>query len=128
MGEDLAEAGAAVIAEHRVRPLLNHGTVGGAGGDPRLLDRPLLAQRPTPAPPRHIQSIAARGACGKTRVGPQNRRPDHERTKTWGHDVCVLLSTDGDAVTNRWWDWRCGCGRWVRVCAPPDWSGEGSER
>jgi hypothetical protein len=33
-----------------------------------------------------------------------------------GHDVRVLLSTYGDAVTNRWWDWRCGCGRWARRC------------
>src|ERR1039458_5563501 len=50
LGEDLAEAGAAVIAEHRVRPLLNHGTVAGAGGDQRLLDRALLALRQAPAP------------------------------------------------------------------------------
>jgi len=26
----------------------------------------------------------------------QNRRPDQERTKTWGHDVRVLLSTYGE--------------------------------
>src|ERR1039458_2798142 len=50
LGEDLAEAGAAVIAEHRVRPLLNHGTVAGAGGDQRLLDRALLALRQAPPP------------------------------------------------------------------------------
>ena len=25
----------------------------------------------------------------------QNRRPDQERTKTWGHDMRVLLSTYG---------------------------------
>jgi hypothetical protein len=30
--EDLPEAGVAVIAEHRDRPLLDHGTVGDAGG------------------------------------------------------------------------------------------------
>jgi hypothetical protein len=35
------------------------------------------------------------GACRKTRVVRQNRRPDQERTKTWGHDVRVLLSTYG---------------------------------
>src|SRR3954451_5979879 len=34
-----------------------------------------------------------------------------------GHDGRVLLSTDGDAATNRWWDWRCGCWRWARRCA-----------
>jgi hypothetical protein len=39
LGEDLTEAGVAVIAEHRDRPLLNHGTVGDAGVDQRLLDR-----------------------------------------------------------------------------------------
>jgi hypothetical protein len=35
LGEDLAAVGVAVIAEHRDRPLLNHGTVGDAGGDQR---------------------------------------------------------------------------------------------
>ena len=56
----------------------------------------------------------------------QNRRPDQERTKTWGHDVRVLLSTYGGrgdeplvglAVRLR------ALGAEVRVCAPPD-SGE----
>ena len=46
-----------------------------------------------------------------------------------GHDQRVLLSTDGRrgdeplvglAVRLRRWE--------VRVCAPPDWTGEGSER
>jgi hypothetical protein len=32
-----------------------------------LLDRPLLALRQARAPPRHIQSIATRGACFKPR-------------------------------------------------------------
>jgi hypothetical protein len=38
LAEDLAEAGVGVIAEHRDRLLHNHGTVGDAGGDQRLLD------------------------------------------------------------------------------------------
>ena len=37
----------------------------------------------------------AGGACGKTRVVLQNRRLDQERTKTWGHDVRVLVLTYG---------------------------------
>src|ERR1700729_2580229 len=41
--------------------------------------------------PCHFQRIADWGACRKTRVVLQNRRPDQERTKTWGHDVRVLL-------------------------------------
>jgi vancomycin aglycone glucosyltransferase len=78
-----------------------------------------------------LLTYSAPGACGKTRVGPQNRRPDQERTKPWGHDVRVLLSTDagrgdeplvGLAVRLRALDAE------VRVCAPPDWPGEGSER
>jgi len=54
----------------------------------------------------------------------QNRRPDQERTKTWGQDVRVLLSTYGGrgefgplvglAVRLR------ALGAEVRVCAPPD--------
>jgi vancomycin aglycone glucosyltransferase len=53
----------------------------------------------------------------------QNRRPDQERTKTWGHDVRVLVSTYGGrgdellvglAVRLR------ALGAEVRVCAPPD--------
>jgi len=74
--------------------------------------------------PCHSQPIAHRRACGKTRVGPQNRRPDQKWTKTWGDDVRVLLSTDGGrcdeplvgpAVPLR------APGAEVRVCAPPDW-------
>ena len=53
----------------------------------------------------------------------QNRRPDQERTKTWGHDVRVLLSTYGGrgdeplvglAVRLR------ALGAEVRVCVLPD--------
>jgi hypothetical protein len=77
------------------------------------------------------------GACGKTRVVLQNRRPDQERTKTWGHDVRVLLSTYGGrgdeplvGLTVR----LRALGAEVRVCAPPDWaerpadSSEGRQR
>jgi hypothetical protein len=87
-----------------------------------------------------LASFAQRqtGGCGKTRVVLQNRRPDQERTKTWGHGVRVLLSTYGGrgdeplvglAVRLR------ALGAEVRVCAPPDWaerpadsSEEGNER
>jgi hypothetical protein len=88
-------------------------------------------QRQGDLAPCHFQRIAHQGACGKTRVGPQNRRPDQERTKGWGHDVRVLLSTDrgrgeeplvGPALRLR------ALGAEACVCAPPKWSGEGSER
>ena len=55
----------------------------------------------------------------------QNRRLDQERTKTWGHDVRVLLSTYGGrgdeplvglAVRLR------ALGAAVRVCVLPDWA------
>ena len=45
--------------------------------------------------------------------------------------ACVVVVDGRDAVTNRWWDWRCGCGRWVRRCAcarRPTGRGEGNER
>ncbi len=38
----------------------------------------------------HFQRIAHRGACGKTRVVLQNRRPDSAPTRRRGHDVGVL--------------------------------------
>jgi hypothetical protein len=80
--------------------------------------------------PCHFQRIAHRGACGKARVGPQNRRLDQKWTKTWGHDVRVLLSTDGGrgdeplvgpAVRLRALG-RCACAR------RPTGRGEGSKR
>jgi hypothetical protein len=94
-------------------------------------------QRQGDLTPCHFQRIAGWGACGKTRVVLQNRRPDQERTKTWGHDVRVLLSAYGGrgdeplvalAVRLR------ALGVEVRVCAPPDWaerpadSSEGRQR
>ena len=88
-------------------------------------------QRQGALTPCHFQRIAHRGACGKTRVGPQNRRPDQERRRH-GATTCVCCCRrTGDAVTNRWWDWRCDCGRWARRCAcarRPTGRGEGSER
>ena len=74
-----------------------------------------------------LLTYSAPGACGKTRVGPQNRRPDQERTKTWGHDVRVLLSTDGGRGDEPLVG-LAGADAEVCVCAPPDWSGEGSQR
>jgi len=44
--------------------------------------------------------------------------------------VCCCRRT-GDAATDRWWDWRCGCGRWAWRCGcarRPTGQGEGSER
>jgi vancomycin aglycone glucosyltransferase len=64
------------------------------------------------------------GRAAESAAGPKWK-------KTWGHDVRVLLSTDrgrggeplvGPAVRLR------ALGAEVRVCAPPDWSGEDSER
>ena len=67
----------------------------------------------------------------------QNRQPDQERAKTWGHDVRVWLSTYGGrgaeplvglAVRLR------ALGAEVRVSAPPGWaerragSSEGRQR
>ena len=66
--------------------------------------------------PCHFQRIANWGLAARPGSCCRIVRPDQERTKTWGHDVRVLLSTYGDAVTNRWWDWRCGCERWARRC------------
>jgi hypothetical protein len=99
-------------------------------GAPPLCKKVVSSQRTTEAKARRSHSLplltySAPGACGKTWVGPQNRRPDQESTKTWGHDVRVL-STDGGrgdgplvglAVRLR------ALGVEVRVCAPPDWSG-----
>ena len=68
-----------------------------------------------------VDRAADWGACRKTRVVLQNRRPDQERTTTWGHDVRVLLSTYGGrgdvgplvglAVRLRRSARRCGCAR-----------------
>src|SRR5580704_5999711 len=89
----------------------------------RRLSVPSGRQRQGDLTPCHFYRIADWGACGKTRVVLQNRRPDQERTKTWGHDVRVWLSTYGGrgaeplvglAVRLR------ALGAEVRVCAPPD--------
>ena len=74
-------------------------------------------QRQGDLTPCHFQRIAHRGACGKTRVGPQNRRPEQERTKTWGHDVRVSLSTDGGRGDEPPVpDWSGGRQREMRTC------------
>ena len=44
--------------------------------------------------PLHFQSIAHWGACGKTRVMPQNGWPGQNLRKR-GHEVRVLLSVCG---------------------------------
>ena len=58
--------------------------------------------------PCHSQRIAHQGACGKTRVVAQNRRP---RTTTGGNGstTCVCCRRMGEAVTsNQWRDRQCG--------------------
>ncbi len=76
--------------------------------------------------PSHSQAIAHPGACGKTRVVPQNRRPKPEPAEMGSHEMRVLLSTYGSrgdvepmvalAVQLR------ALGAEVRVCAPPDFA------
>ena len=71
----------------------------------------------------HFQSIAHLGACGKTRVMPQNRRPGPEPAENGSREVRVLLSAYGSrgdvepmaglAVRLR------ALGAQVRACAPP---------
>ena len=61
-------------------------------------------QRQGKLTPCHFQRIADRGACGKPPVVLQNRRPDQERTKTWGHDVRVLLQGNGARLPRRYRD------------------------
>ncbi len=67
--------------------------------------------------PFHSQHIAHRGACGKTQVVPQNRRPRPEPAEM-GVATCVCFCRrPGRAGTsNRWSDSRCGCGHSVRRC------------
>jgi hypothetical protein len=75
------------------------------GGGECLSDegsRALGFQRePTPC---HYQRIAHRGACGKTRVVPQNRWPKPESTGT-GVAKCVWCCrrTGRAGTSNRWW-------------------------
>jgi len=70
--------------------------------------------------------LAARPGSGRRIDGRTKNGRRHGATTC----VCCCRRT-GDAVTNRWWDWRCGCWRWARrcVCASrPTGRGEGSER
>jgi hypothetical protein len=62
------------------------------------------------------------GRAAESAAGP---RADEDM----GHDVRVFV-VDGraDAVTNRWWDWRCGCGAGRGGARRPTGRGEGSER
>jgi hypothetical protein len=71
--------------------------------------------------------LAARPGSGR-RIGGRTRNGRGHGATTC---VCCCCRRMGDAVTNRWWDWRCGCGRWARSCAcarRPTGRGEGSER
>src|SRR3712207_561665 len=74
--------------------------------------------------PFHFQRIAHRGACGKTRVVPHNRRPRQDLRRKRGTKLRVVLSTYGSggdvepmvalAVRSR------ALGVEARMCAPPD--------
>ena len=76
--------------------------------------------------PFHLQHIAHRGACGKTRVVPQNDWPKPEPADIGGSEMRVLLWTWGSrgdvepmlgfAVALR------ALGAEVRMCAPPDFA------
>jgi hypothetical protein len=69
---------------------------------------------PTPC---HFQRIAHRGACGKTRVVPQNRgaRPGPAEAGV-AECVCCCRRMGRAGASNRWWDSRCGCGSSARRC------------
>jgi len=87
-------------------------------GAPPLRQKVVNSQRTTKARRCYSLPFLTYSRLGglRPRVVLQNRRPDQEWTKTWGHDVRVLLSNYGGRDDNRWWDWRCGCGRWAWRC------------
>src|SRR6185503_2157684 len=74
----------------------------------------------------HFQHITHPGACGKTRVMPQNRWPKPQPAESRGSKMRVLLSTWGSrgdvepllglAVQLQ------ALGAQVRMCAPPDFA------
>ena len=105
-------------------------------GAPPLRKKVVSSQRPTKAKARrsHPLPLLTYSAPGGLRQDPGRAAESAAGPRTdedMGHDVRVLLSTDGGrgdeplvglAVRLR------ALGAEVRVCAPPDWSGEGSER
>jgi hypothetical protein len=64
--------------------------------------------------PFHSQPIAHRGACGKTGVVPQNRRPGPIPTGNGGYDMRVLLADVWVARGRRTDGWTCAAvaGTW----------------
>src|SRR3954454_15413731 len=80
-----------------------------------------MSTRPIP-----LQHIAHRGACGKTRVVPQNRRPKPESTEMRVAKMRVLLMTYGsrgdvEPMVGLAMQLRA-VGAEVQVCAPPDFA------
>jgi hypothetical protein len=67
--------------------------------------------------PRHFEHIAHRGACGKTRVVPQNCRPRPEAAEMEGFATCVRVV---DAHVRPPWPARSAPTerRWPRSAAP----------
>ena len=103
-------------------------------GAPPLRKKVVSSQRTTKARRSHSLPLLTYSAPGGLRQDPGRAAESSAGPRT-DEDIGprrVLLSTGrGDAVTNRWWDWRCGCGRWARRCAcarRPTGRGEGSER
>jgi hypothetical protein len=108
-----------------------------AGGAPPLRKKVVSSQRTTKAKARrsHSLPLLMYSAPGGLRQGPGRAAESAAGPRTdedMGATTCVCCCRrTGDAVTNRWWDWRCGCGRWARRCAcarRPTGRGEGSER
>ncbi len=51
--------------------------------------------------------LAARPGSGRSIAGRTKNGRRH------GATTCVCCCRRTGAVANRWWDWRCGCGRWA---------------
>ncbi len=77
---------------------------------------PATPERRVPTP-FHSQHRAHRGACGKTRVVPQNHRPRPEPTEMGvAKCVCCCRRMGRAGTSNRWWHSRRRCGHSARRC------------
>jgi vancomycin aglycone glucosyltransferase len=89
--------------------------------------RPQWTKEGKDSRPFPLQRIAHWGACGKTRVVPQNRRPRPETCGNGSGEVRVLLRTFGlcgDVVPPAGIAVRLpALGGEVRVCPPPECAG-----
>jgi len=114
-------------------------------GAPPLRKKVVSSQRTTKAKARrsHSLPLLTYSGLGGLRQDPGRAAESAAGPRTdedMGGTTCVCCCRPmGDAVTSdRWWDWRCGCGRWARRCGcarrPTGRSGrptrqrEGSER